>query len=217
VRIVAISDVHGKFNNLVIPDCDLLVSCGDYSFTGQLHEVRSFHKWMGKQPAKHKISLQGNHEKGVQAQFDLMKSLAEEFCPGVHFMEEGGLEIEGFKIWLSAYTPTFFNWAYMKDRGAEIKEHCDRIPTDTEILITHGPAYGIRDTVLHQHPAGHIAEAFVGCQDLANRIKELTNLKAHFFGHIHEAYGSHGIHYNVSICDEHYKPNNKPLEIELHK
>lgn len=219
VKIVAISDTHGKFNKLTIPSCDLLISCGDYSFTGALHEVRNFHKWLNKQPAVYIVSLNGNHEREVQNNFQVSKQIALEQCPRAHFMEEGSLEIEGFKIWLSAYTPTFFNWGYMKDRGPEIKEHWDRIPDDTEVLVTHGPPYGILDKALHQHAAGHTVEQFVGCVDLLNRVKELKNLKHHFFGHIHGSYGHVSINnvdfWNVSICDEQYQPTNLPVVVDL--
>lgn len=219
MKIVVISDVHGKYNKLVIPECDLLISCGDYSFTGALHEVRNFHKWLNKQPAKHIVSLQGNHEREVQNNFNISKQVAIEQCPKVHFMEEGPLELEGVKFWFSAYTPTFFNWGYMRDRGPEIKEHWDRIPDDTENLITHGPAYGILDKVEKQHPAGHKVDSFQGCVDLLDRIKQLKSLKFHFFGHIHGSYGFHeenGVKfYNCSICDEGYKPVNKPVVVEI--
>lgn len=217
LTIVAISDVHGKFNKLEIPECDILISCGDYSFVGQDHEIRNFHKWLDKQPAKHIISVQGNHERGVQAQFSLSEQLAKDVCPRVHFIDEGLIELEGLKIWCSAYTPTFFNWAYMKDRGPEIKEHWDRIPDDTDILVTHGPPYGILDKVEIQHPSGHIIEKFTGCVDLLDRVKQLPKLQAHFFGHIHEGHGKDGIFHNVSICDEHYKPINEPRIVEIKK
>lgn len=62
MKIVCISDVHGKWNKLTIPECDVLISAGDYSFKGEKHMVEDFHKWLNKQPAKHIISVQGNHE-----------------------------------------------------------------------------------------------------------------------------------------------------------
>ncbi len=71
MKIVAISDVHCKWNKVVIPECDILISAGDYSFQGEPHVVVDFHKWLNKQPAKHKISVQGNHEKQVEKNFAL--------------------------------------------------------------------------------------------------------------------------------------------------
>jgi predicted phosphodiesterase len=85
IKIVAISDTHCKFNNLVIPECSILISCGDYSFRGMPDEVRQFHEWLDKQPAKHIISVQGNHEKLVEKDFGLSKQIALEACPSCTF------------------------------------------------------------------------------------------------------------------------------------
>lgn len=49
LKIVAISDVHGKWKKLKIPECDLLISTGDYSFEGEPHMTKDFHKWLNKQ------------------------------------------------------------------------------------------------------------------------------------------------------------------------
>src|SRR5271170_4285418 len=98
MKICAISDVHCKWNKVTIPECDLLISAGDYSFLGERHIVRDFHKWLHKQPAKEIISVQGNHEKWVEKNFQLAKQAAEEACPGVHFIDEGLVEIDGLRI-----------------------------------------------------------------------------------------------------------------------
>lgn len=217
MRIVAISDCHGKYNKIKIPECDLLISCGDYSIQGRIHEVRNFHKWLNKQEASHIISCQGNHELMVERNFQVSKMVALEECPAVHFIDEGLIEIEGVKIWCSAITPFFCNWAWNRFRGSNIQEHWDKIPKDIDILVTHGPPYGILDTVYY--PDGVTPKEKVGCADLYSKIQYLDKLRYHFFGHIHGAYGHkeiNGIHfYNVSICDEMYFPSNLPIEIEF--
>ena len=43
MKIAIISDTHGKWNKLKIPECDILISCGDYSFRGEPHMIRDFH------------------------------------------------------------------------------------------------------------------------------------------------------------------------------
>lgn len=214
-KICAISDVHGKWNKVTIPECDILISAGDYSFKGEHHMVRDFHKWLDKQPAKHIISVQGNHEKIVEADFLLAKQIAVQACPRVHFIDEGLVEIEGLKIYGSAITPWFHNWAWNRMRGPDIKKHWDKIPDDIDILITHGPTYGILDTVYN---TWEIPVDRVGCQDLGVRIKELKNLKHHICGHIHCSYGHieiDGVNYwNAAICDEMYMPTNVPHVFE---
>ena len=218
-KIVAISDVHGKWNKIEIPECDVLISAGDYSFTGERHMVRDFHKWLDDQPAHHIISVQGNHEKDVEKNFQLYKDLALEQCPAVHFIDEGLVEVAGLKIWCSAITPWFHNWAWNRGRGSDIQKHWDRIPQGIDLLVTHGPPYGILDGV--ERFNGKICEYEIehtGCSQLLDKILEVKP-KAHIFGHIHEGYGvlsrDEISFINASICDEHYKPVNKPVILDL--
>ncbi len=207
-KIVAISDVHNRFHNLVIPECDLLLSAGDYSFHGEIAVVKSFHEWLNEQPAKHIISGQGNHEVAVEKDFARAEQVAKLACPRVHFVEEEEVIIDGIKIWCSPITPNFFGWAWNRARGEEIKSHWDKIPVDTNILMTHGPPYRILDTT--NYVDGTIKER-VGCQDLLDAVKRIKP-RLHVFGHIHTGHGMHEedgtTFYNVSICDDHYAPTN---------
>lgn len=212
MKIVVISDVHGKWNRLQIPECDILVSCGDYSFKGEEHMVRDFHKWLDKQDANYLISIQGNHELWVEKNFNLAKSTALEVCPRVKFVATDSFELLGKKWYCSAVTPWFHNWAWNKFRGEEIANHWKYIPDDTEIMVTHGPVAGILDFIPSQNLG-------VGCLDLKDRIAQLPKLSHHFCGHIHEGYGHHTVngvqYYNTSICDENYKPVNPITIVEI--
>ena len=173
---------------------------------------------MNKQPAKHIISVQGNHEKGVEKNFALAKRLATEACPKVHFIDEGLVEVEGLKIWGSAITPYFCDWAWNRYRGEEIRRHWDLIPNDIDVLITHGPPHKILDQIVRFDP---VMGSNVGCVDLFNKILTIPTLKHHFFGHIHGGYGHkefNGVNYwNASICDESYYPANLPTVVEFEK
>lgn len=218
MRICAISDVHCKWNKTVIPECDLLISAGDYSFLGEPHVVKDFHKWLDKQPAKHIISLQGNHEKGVEKNFELSKQIATDACPRVHFIEEGLVEIEGIKIWLSAIQPFFCNWAYNRYPGEDIQKHWDRIPS-CDIVVTHGPCHGLLDGIPEfDMRKGEMVIRHVGCPQLLEKLLEMKP-KVHISGHIHEGWGEihhSGIHFiNASICDENYNATNKPIVFEI--
>lgn len=211
MKIVAISDVHQKWDNIVIPECDLLISAGDYSFHGTEAVVKAFHLWLNKQPAKHIISVQGNHELWVEDNFEEAKELVFDIAPKIHFIQESSLEIEGIKIHCSAITPFFCNWAWNRERGEEIRKHWDKIPNDIQILITHGPRHGILDLT----PNGER----VGCKDLGQKIDQLKHLKLHVFGHVHGSSGEksfNGVQYlNACICDERYLPTNPIREFEL--
>jgi Icc-related predicted phosphoesterase len=219
MKIVAISDTHCKWNKLVIPECDILISAGDYSFLGEPHVVKNFHKWLNKQPAKHKISVQGNHEKQVESNFAFSKQIAEEACLGVHFIDEGLVEVEGLKIWCTAITPFFRNWAWNRYSGEDIQKHWDRIPEGIDILVSHGPPFGILDGV--ERFNGKMCEFEIehcGCPQLLNKVLEIKP-RYHIYGHIHEGHGTcsrDGITFvNASICDGQYRPVHDITIVEI--
>jgi Icc-related predicted phosphoesterase len=56
-----------------------------------------------------------------------------------------------------------------------------RIPKDTDVLVTHGPPYGILDLALGSH-------LHQGCRELLDAVTRISP-KLHVFGHIHGAYG----------------------------
>lgn len=211
MKIVAISDVHNLWHKITIPDCDVLVSAGDYSYKGNPEVVEAFHKWMNSQPADVKISVQGNHELWVEKNFEAAREIVHKINKDIHFIDEGVVNIDGVKFYGSAITPWFYDWAWNRRRGEEIKTHWDKIPDDTNVLITHGPPMGILDKL----ESGER----VGCANLTDRIGELTDLKLHIFGHIHpssgEAIKDNVLFVNAAMCDDTYKLKNEPRIIIL--
>ncbi len=59
----------------------------------------------------------------------------------------------------------------------------------------------------------------VGCEDLLLKINELSDLKVHAFGHIHEGYGVNVVNdicfVNACSLDEKYQYSNEPISVEL--
>jgi len=175
MKVTAISDTHGKHKELKLNGGDLLIHSGDISSFGNKEEISCFLKWFSKQKYKHKIFIAGNHDFTFENQFDDI------IIPdNVIYLNDSGIEIEGLHIWGSPITPSFCNLAFNRNRGEEIDFHWNKIPADTDILITHGPPYGILDETETCFNAG--------CKNLLKKI-EAINLKHHIFGHIHEAYG----------------------------
>lgn len=223
MKIVAISDTHNRHKNLIIPKCDILAVVGDYTSKGYLHEVKDFCKWLNKQPAKYKIVVQGNHEIGVQNNFAESKLAALEACPDVIFVEHEVVEIEGLKIFCSAWTPWFHDWAYNASRHLVdaqkrqipyIKDKWKDIPLDTDMILAHTPIHGIHDAVYYVD--GITIKERVGCWHLGEKISELPKLKHFVSGHLHSnnmyTYFK-GIHfYGVPICDEQYYPS-QPITV----
>lgn len=42
MKLVVISDTHGQHDKLTIPECDVLIHCGDFTPDGKYNHVRDF-------------------------------------------------------------------------------------------------------------------------------------------------------------------------------
>ena len=86
----------------------------------------------------------------------------------------------------------------------------DLIPEGIDILITHGPPFGIGDLTSRGEN--------VGCQDLLEIVEKITPT-VHIYGHIHEGYGITSnratTFINANSCDQLYQPVNLPLVYEF--
>lgn len=200
MKIVCISDTHTFQCQLDVPDGDVLIHSGDISFNGEPHVYKDFDKWLGKLPHKRKIIIAGNHDFNFY-EFPWLSGIP---------LNNSGIRFDGISFYGSPITPTFFDWAFMADRGEQIKRYWDQIPLSTDVLITHGPPCGILD----QTPR----DQAVGCYDLLQAVKKIKP-KLHVFGHIHHSYGKleedGTIFVNASSCNEKYKPVNQPIVVEI--
>jgi Icc-related predicted phosphoesterase len=215
-----ISDLHGYHPEL--QGGDLLIIAGDLTARDTADQHMDFMEWLGYMQnygTKYKkvIYIAGNHDAFLDKSIGSYGPLNTPASWNIIYLCDTGIEFEGLKIWGSPWTPTFFDWHFMKDRGEDIKKMWDLIPDDTDILITHGPAYGIQDEVKFSSKGN--GGKYAGCEELKNTLPRLKNLKLHVFGHVHEGYGQSTvngvIHVNASIMDHEYKPVNKPIRIEL--
>lgn len=177
MKIVAISDTHNY--KPVLPDGDLLIHCGDITMRGTEKEVFDNIKWLSKQRGAFSrvLLVPGNHDDFFERSPDFVRKLYQE--AGITLLMHESTEIDGIKIFGSPYTPRFHDWAFNVDRW-NMHTTWAAIPTDTNILITHGPPAYILDKCRNGN---------VGCADLEARIQQLPALRAHFFGHIHESAG----------------------------
>lgn len=208
LKFVAISDTHCRHRSLRLPKGDVLLHAGDVSYRSNREEIVDFLDWFAKQPFPYKIFIAGNHDFFFERKKEaLIKALVPE---GVHYLKDEAVVIDGLKIWGSPYTPWFYRWAFNKRRGEPLATHWNQIPADTDILLTHGPVYGILDTVINEQNAGD--------KDLLKRVLEIKP-KAHVCGHIHEAYGMvrrHGIRFvNACVLNEAYELVNKPIAFDV--
>ena len=209
MTIVAISDTHNIHTPMVLPEGDVLIHAGDVTKQGTEAQVYHFLDWFSAQPHRYKVFIAGNHD------FYFEKTnpeiIAKMIPDNVIYLNDSGVTIEGVKIWGSPIQPWFYDWAFNRNRGSDICKHWDLIPNDTDVLMTHGPAYMRLDKVVR-------GSAHVGCMDLLTAIRRVRP-KFHICGHIHEAYGTvkEGImtYINASVLNEKYEMVNKPIVFEV--
>lgn len=207
MKILAIADTHNQHNNLKLPEADMILHAGDISKRGEEQEVLAFLDWFKNLDYRYKIFIAGNHDFYFErTPFETIKEIIPE---NVIYLCDSGITIEGINIWGSPVTPTFFDWAFNRNRGEAISRHWELIPEGTDILMTHGPVAGILDKTVRGEQ--------VGCIDLLKKVQALKP-KYYIGGHIHEAYGkleSQGTTYfNASVLDERYRQKNEPWLFE---
>lgn len=213
LKIVCISDTHSYHRKINVPKGDVLISAGDITWRGEVDILEDFAMWMAGQPHKYKISILGNHDKFEYRNQDVPPKIFQKY--GINFLHNSGIDIDGIYFWGSPVSPFFHNWAWNVHRGKDIAKVWSQIPDNTNILITHGPAYGKLDRVEKVY-----AHDNVGCKDLLLRIKELKSLKASIAGHLHLQGGNmleiNGVKYvNAACCDEAYNPIQPPVVFEI--
>jgi len=177
LTIVCISDTHELHREIDVPNGDILIHAGDFTmFSKSAAVIRDFNEWLGELPHRHKIVVPGNHEFFLEAD-----STKRNLISNADLLIDEAVEIMGLKIWGSPITSLYggaFGRSSPKDRALLYAT----IPDDVNILVTHGPPYGVLD----RSPGGlHHA----GCPELREAVARLKP-KLHLFGHIH---GAHGI------------------------
>jgi len=206
LKITCISDTHTKHRELDLPGGDILIHAGDFMGAGRdPTELEDFVSWLASQPYNHKIFIAGNHDRILEEDPESALKIIKGF--DVIYLQDSSCTIDGIKFYGSPWTPAFCNWAF-QDYG-DINYY-NNIPEDTDVLITHGPAYGVMDQYVM--PTGGLSNN-LGSEKLMDWIEE-NNPKLHICGHIHsgqgvnDGYGEMTTFINASCLGEDYKYSN---------
>lgn len=213
-RLTTANDVRSGNRPIDLPGGDLLIHAGDFMSSGySKHEATDFFHWFDSiDNYTTKIFIAGNHDRMMQLDPDWATGILTGYKT-IDYLEDDELVEYGdgpngdqggnVRIYGSPWQPEFYNWAYNLPRGGwELEQKWNDIPANTDILITHGPAYGFLDDVEGRRGV------HLGCELLAKRI-ETIRPKIHVCGHIHSGRGhywdGHTHFFNASVLDEQYR------------
>jgi len=127
------------------------------------------------------------------------------------YLQDESYVSKNVKFYGSPWSPKFgYGMAFNQTRH-EIHRKWDLIPSDTDVLITHGPPIGRGDLVHNGQRAG--------CVNLLQQVQTRVKPRIHLFGHIHEDYGVTNdgttLFVNGSSCTLNYSPDNPCVVIDL--
>jgi len=206
LRIVALSDTHGTHEQVLVPEGDILIHAGDFMVGGlDFVEIINFNRWLGRLPHPRKIVIAGNHD----IYFEAGSSLARSMLTNATYLENSRCKALGLEIWGSPYTPLFNDWAFMRERGEPLRRIWSMIPDRVDILVTHGPPWGVLD---------NFEDARIGDRDLLEEVS-IRNIPHHIFGHCHPGHGQVNLDgrwfHNVAVLDPDFKPTLPPTVFDI--
>lgn len=228
MRITVISDTHTRHGLIPLTDLpggDILIHAGDIMNSGyNKNDIHNFCTWFQSlKQYEDKFFIAGNHDRLFELEPEVVKGYLKNY-PMIDYLQDeqvtmyfdgpnGDFPEDNIRIYGLPHTPEFYSWAFNIPRGSqEMRDIMNNIPKRTDILITHGPPYGILDTISSEN------DQSLGCMDLLNRIKEIKP-KIHVFGHIHGGRGIECIDgtlfINASVLNEQYEYTNKPITLDF--
>lgn len=215
MRIVATSDCHGKLAEATLPPGDVLVLAGDIlddapedapdPVDWQADRLRELDLFLCELPYRAVLLVAGNHDGVLQQRPELGRALR-----GARYLEDAACEVEGVRFYGSPWQPGLWHHPFfLPDCGPSFMRY-QRIPADTQVLVTHSPPWGILD--VWDPPFG------LGSRMLRARVATLKPA-VHIFGHVHPSYGTRELDgtrfYNAALCNSDGEPVNAPHVIDL--
>ncbi len=229
-KYILISDLHGNLPN--VPEGDVLLIAGDIcpNFVGYKDKQmeaqmqfqwwrQNFRNWLEKQPVDRVIMTWGNHDIIATGEYHPLEYMTFGKKKWL-ILNDNWDTVYNTKIYATPWSVTFGgNWVFNKP-DVDLAKVWNKIPSDTDILVVHGPPYKAGD--LCPAAFGSFANKEylenVGSKTLRNRIEDL-DLKLVVCGHIHEGYGSYKIGntdvVNASLLDGNYRLVNEPVIWEM--
>lgn len=208
-RVIATSDFHGRLPK--ISECDLLLIAGDICPSKPPQEQAiwldtTFRNWLDQVPAKEIVIIAGNHDHIFEKEPALVpKNLK------FHYLQDSSITLFGITIYGTPWQLPF--WGSFNLSDGRLTEIYKKIPENVDIIISHGPPFGICDAIITEKSTIH-----TGSTSLKKRVFAIKP-KFCIFGHIHNAYGltnEEEITFaNVSLVNDDLEIVHEPLSFTL--
>ena len=193
------SDTHMYHPSMYVPDGDVVIHAGDFTNSGDAHEMAEALVWFRRLPHARKICTPGNHDIIAEEDPVFMQDV---LGPEVDYLDGTSTMLEGLKVWGSPIQPEFHDWAFNRTKNFRAGYWDEHMPDDADIVVTHCPPRNILDS--------NYRKENVGDKHLARNISERVKPLLHVFGHIHESRGGkplHGTTYiNASMVNVNLQP-----------
>jgi predicted phosphohydrolase len=185
LRFVCMSDTHNEIEKVAIPYGDVFVHCGDaVKHQTSARDLRNFNRFVGQLPHKYKLFVSGNHCVCLDPR---QPEESQKLLSNLTYLQDQLIDIEGVRIYGSPWRPKrgccYRAEAFGYDSKRIRADKWSKIPDDIDFLLTHGPAYSIRD----YNPS---TEERLGCPDLLDEIVTRIRPRIHLFGHMHSCHGA---------------------------
>ncbi|KAH8587598.1 Metallo-dependent phosphatase-like protein [Bisporella sp. PMI_857] len=186
IRIVCISDTHS--NTTSIPDGDVLIHAGDMVNSGSFRDIQAQIDWIASLPHREKIIIAGNHDN----YFDHNSRKDEDNghklnLRSIHYLENKAITLRfkgGRKLnfYGSPGIPQIGGLEHAFQYQANVNFWSNRIPKETDVLITHTP------------PKHHL-DLSMGCPSLLSEVWRVQP-RLHVFGHVHSGHGKEAVYWD---------------------
>jgi predicted phosphodiesterase len=207
VRIVFISDTHGKHGELGTLRGDVLVHCGDFcnGFMNHGHSLAEIDEWFGDQLFDIILCVGGNHDFLAESRY----KDGQPVFRNATYLVDAAYEWNGLSFYGSPWLPDLDGWAhFLSDHDR--KRKWELIPDSTDILITHTPPFGLLDK---PRSGRHIGCSFL--RAVVDRVRP----RIHCFGHVHASSGcitESGTEFiNATVINSDIEVINPPVVREL--
>ena len=190
MKIVCISDTHAKtLPDSEMPAADVLVHAGDVTNNGKRLQMESMSEWfrhLADTKYANIVFIAGNHDfmldgfRKEDSEYAIEGRLFRHLS--IHYLRDSGITIDGKYFYGTPWTISG-DWAFSEMDRMHRRDRFNKIPMYTNVLISHGPPYTIRD----QTDNGGLYMS-VGDIELLGAVDRVRP-ELHVFGHIHDGAG----------------------------